>query len=74
MNQIPQDVADELKSAGLAGFFADCTPAHRNEYLKWIGKAKRPETRKVRVGKMMQMISNKFAEEKTRSGKKARPA
>jgi uncharacterized protein YdeI (YjbR/CyaY-like superfamily) len=71
MNNIPQDIADALKSAGLAGFFADCTPAHRNEYLKWIGEAKRPETRKARIGKAMRMISNKCAEEETRAKKRA---
>lgn len=71
MNTIPQDIAEALKNAGLAGFFADCTPAHRNEYLKWIGETKRPETRKARIRKVMQMISNKFAEENTRAGKKA---
>jgi uncharacterized protein YdeI (YjbR/CyaY-like superfamily) len=71
MNNIPQDIADALKSAGLAEFFADCTPAHRNEYLKWIGEAKRPETRQARIGKAMQMISNKCAEEETRAKKRA---
>jgi uncharacterized protein YdeI (YjbR/CyaY-like superfamily) len=71
MNKFPQDIADALKNAGLAEFFADCTPAHRNEYLKWIGEAKRPETRKARLGKAIQMISNKSAEEKTRARKKA---
>jgi uncharacterized protein YdeI (YjbR/CyaY-like superfamily) len=71
MNIIPQDIADALKSAGLAEFFADCTPAHRNEYLKWICEAKRPETRKARIGQAMQMISNKCAEEKARAKKKA---
>jgi uncharacterized protein YdeI (YjbR/CyaY-like superfamily) len=71
MNKFPQDIADALKNAGLAEFFADCTPAHRNEYLKWIGEVKRPETRKTRLGKAIQMISNKSAEEKTRARKKA---
>jgi uncharacterized protein YdeI (YjbR/CyaY-like superfamily) len=70
MNNIPQDIADALKSAGLAEFFAGCTPAHRNEYLKWIGEAKKPETRKARIGKTMQMISNKCAKEKTRAKKR----
>jgi len=71
MNIVPQDIADALKSAGLAEFFAACTPAHQTEYLKWIGEAKRPETRKARIGKAMEMISNKCAEEKTRAKKKA---
>ena len=65
MNEIPQDMADALKSAGLAEFFADSTPAHRNEYLKWICEAKRPETRKARIEKAIKMIAKKRAEEKT---------
>jgi uncharacterized protein YdeI (YjbR/CyaY-like superfamily) len=67
MNNIPQDIADALKSARLAEFFADCTPAHRNEYLKWIGEAKRPETRKARIGKAIQMISNSTARQNAKS-------
>jgi uncharacterized protein YdeI (YjbR/CyaY-like superfamily) len=70
-NNISQDIIDALKSAGLAEFFADCTQAHRNEYLKWIGEAKRSETRKARIGKAMRMISNKCAEEKTPAKKRA---
>jgi uncharacterized protein YdeI (YjbR/CyaY-like superfamily) len=71
MNTVPQDIEDALKQAGLAEFFADCTPPHRNEYLKWIGEAKKPETRKARIDKAMLLISKKRAEEKTRARKRA---
>jgi uncharacterized protein YdeI (YjbR/CyaY-like superfamily) len=71
MNDIPQDISNALEKAGLAEFFADCTQAHRNEYLKWIGEAKRPETRTARIGKAMQMISDKCAQEKARAKKRA---
>jgi uncharacterized protein YdeI (YjbR/CyaY-like superfamily) len=70
MTTTPQDLADALKSAGLAEFFSDCTDAHRNEYLKWIGEAKRPETRQVRITKTVQMLSEKCAAEKARAKKK----
>jgi uncharacterized protein YdeI (YjbR/CyaY-like superfamily) len=70
MTTTPQDFASALKAAGLAEFFADCTNAHRNEYLKWIGEAKRPETRQARISKAVQMISNKCAEEKARAKEK----
>ena len=66
MATIPQDIASALKAAGLADFFADCTNAHKNEYLKWIGEAKKPETRQARIIKAMQMISDKRAEEEKR--------
>jgi uncharacterized protein YdeI (YjbR/CyaY-like superfamily) len=70
MTSTPQDFASALKAAGLADFFADCTDAHRNEYLKWIAEAKRPETREARIAKAVQMISNKRAEEEARAKKK----
>lgn len=71
MATTPSDFANALKAAGLAEFFADCTDAHRNEYLKWLGEAKRPETRQARITKAVQMLSNKCAEEKARSKKKS---
>ena len=67
MIDLPKDFADALKHAGLAAFFADCTNAHRNEYLKWIAGAKRPETRKARIGKAIKMLSEKRAEEDERA-------
>ncbi len=63
MNDIPPDVAAAVKAAGLSGFFADCTPAHQREYLKWIGEAKRPETRTDRIAKTIKMLTAKCAEE-----------
>ena len=66
---LPPDFANALKAAGLADFFADCTNAHRNEYLKWMAEAKRTEARQARITKAIQMISKKCAEEKTRRDK-----
>ena len=71
MINLPKDLADALKHAGLADFFSDCTNAHRNEYLKWIAGAKQPETRKARIGKAMQMLSEKRATEEKRARKHA---
>ncbi|HLZ53165.1 MAG TPA: YdeI/OmpD-associated family protein [Verrucomicrobiae bacterium] len=71
MSDLPQDFADALKHAGLAAFFADCTNAHRGEYLKWIAGAKRPETRKARMEKSVKMLSEKRAEEDARARKRA---
>jgi uncharacterized protein YdeI (YjbR/CyaY-like superfamily) len=70
MTTTPKDLAGALKAARLAEFFAECTDAHRNEYLKWIGEAKRPETRQVRITKAVRMLSDKCAEEKGRKEKK----
>jgi uncharacterized protein YdeI (YjbR/CyaY-like superfamily) len=70
MNDLPQDLADALKRARLDAFFADCTGAHRREYLKWIVEAKRPETRKTRIAQTIQRLSEKRAQEQARARKK----
>ena len=67
MANIPQDFTTALKAAGLAGFFADCTGPHQNEYLKWIAEAKKPETRQKRIAKTVQMIGAKRTEEEARA-------
>jgi uncharacterized protein YdeI (YjbR/CyaY-like superfamily) len=67
INDLPQDLAEALASAGLAEFFATSPPAHRQEYLKWIGEAKRPATRKARIDKAMQMLAQKRAAAKPRT-------
>ena len=69
MSDLPPDFAAALKHAGLTPFFADCTNAHRNEYLKWIAEAKRPETRQTRIEKAIKMLSQKSAEEAARTKK-----
>ena len=63
MSDIPKDIAVALKESGLHEFFADCTPSHQREYLKWIGEAKKPETRKRRIEQAMTRIAAKKAEE-----------
>ena len=70
MTDVPKDFSDALKEAGLAGFFSECTASHRREYLKWIGEAKKSETRKKRIEQALQKISSKCAEEIQRSRKK----
>ena len=71
MSDIPQDFAGALRDARLGLFFADCTNAHRGEYLKWIAEAKRPETRKARIEKAIKMLAQKCAEEDARTKKTA---
>jgi len=64
---LPDDLRTALREAGLADFFAGCTAAHQNEYMKWIDEAKRPETRSRRVAQAMQMLAAKKVEEGSRS-------
>ncbi len=52
-----------MAGAGLAEFFAGCTASHRREYLKWIGEAKKPETRAARIEKTLAMLAERRAKE-----------
>jgi uncharacterized protein YdeI (YjbR/CyaY-like superfamily) len=69
MNKIPAEFAAELKAAGLEEFFADCTPSHRREYLKWIGEAKKTETRVARSRQAVTRLAAKKKEEQGRARK-----
>lgn len=39
--------------------FKALPPSHRNEYLRWIGEAKRAETRRRRAAKAAEMMVDK---------------
>ncbi len=69
MADILADLAEALKQAGLADFFAGGTGAHKREYLKWIGEAKRPATRAARIGQAIEMLGKKRAEAAARRRK-----
>jgi uncharacterized protein YdeI (YjbR/CyaY-like superfamily) len=71
MSSIPSDFADALKQNGLAAFFKGCTPSHQREYLKWIGEAKKPETRAKRIAGAVERISAKRDEEAAKQKKRA---
>jgi len=71
MTDMPKDFADALREKGLDEFFSGCTGPHRQEYLKWITGAKRPETRTQRIQKAVKMLSDKRAEENARSKRNA---
>ena len=59
MLEIPKDFTEALMNSGVREFFADCTRAHRREYLKWIGEAKKPETRQRRIEQAVTRIAAK---------------
>ena len=74
MNDLPTDFSRALEEAGLSSFFAACTPAHRREYLKWIGEAKLSATRQARIAKAVKMIAVKSAAERAQAMKAGRRA
>ena len=54
---IPDDVAAALAAVPTADeAFRALPPSHRREYLDWIAEAKKPETRRTRIEKTVQMV------------------
>lgn len=50
---MPQDIADRLDAEGLRPAYDARPPYQRNDYLGWIARAKRPETRDKRIAQML---------------------
>lgn len=59
------DISHALSLAGenVNQYFLQLAPSHKNEYLRWIDEAKKPQTRDTRIKKMVQMINDKMAGE-----------
>ena len=53
INPMPADIATRLEETGLNGAFDARPPYQRNDYLGWIGRAKRKETRTRRIAQML---------------------
>ncbi|MCB1336929.1 MAG: YdeI/OmpD-associated family protein [Maritimibacter sp.] len=56
-NPMPEDIAARLDAAGLAAAYAARPPYQRNDYLGWIARAKRPETREKRLAQMLEELA-----------------
>jgi uncharacterized protein YdeI (YjbR/CyaY-like superfamily) len=50
---MPEDVRGELDERGLMDEYGARPYYQRNDYLGWIGRAKRPETREKRIAQML---------------------
>lgn len=53
INPMPQDIRDLLLAEGLMEAYDERPHYQRNDYLGWIGRAKRPETRQKRTRQML---------------------
>lgn len=53
LNAMPDDVRALLDARGLAQAYGARPAYQRNDYLGWIARAKRAETRRKRVGQML---------------------
>ena len=54
---MPGDIRRELEAAGLMDAYAARPFYQRNDYLSWIGRAKRPETRRRRLDQMLDELA-----------------
>ena len=60
---IPEELSEVLSENEAAErIFEALPPSHRNEYLRWIGEAKRAETRRRRATKAAEMMVEKHGE------------
>lgn len=54
---MPEDIARRLDATGLRRAYDARPPYQRNDYLGWIARAKRPETREKRVAQMLDELA-----------------
>lgn len=58
--EIPDDVSKVLeKNKSMNEKFSKLSYTHKKEYINWINEAKKEETRKSRIEKMISMLSTK---------------
>ncbi|MBT8198002.1 MAG: YdeI/OmpD-associated family protein [Acidimicrobiia bacterium] len=50
---MPADVARALDAAGVRDEYDERPPYQRNDYIGWVTRAKRPETRQRRIDQMI---------------------
>lgn len=56
-NPMPDDIAARLDTLGLRAAYDARPPYQRNDWLGWIGRAKRPDTRQRRIDSMMSELA-----------------
>lgn len=54
---MPGDVRRALERSGLVAAYRARPPYQRNDYLGWILRAKRPETRERRLAQMLEELA-----------------
>lgn len=59
---MPEDVEERLIKENLMELYRKRPPYQQNDYLGWILKAKRPETREKRINQMIEELrsGNKY--------------
>ena len=55
---IPEDVLKSLENIGLVDAYYERPPYQRNDYISWITRAKREETRQKRLQQMIDELKD----------------
>ncbi len=55
---MPPDIAARLETAGMRDAYDQRPPYQRNDYLAWIGRAKRADTREKRIRQMLDELDS----------------
>jgi Bacteriocin-protection, YdeI or OmpD-Associated len=58
LNSMPADVRQALEARGLVAAYAARPAYQRNDYLGWIGRAVREETRRKRLEQMLDELAH----------------
>ena len=54
---MPENVRDALESRNLMAAYEERPAYQRNDYLAWIDRARRPETRQKRLDQMLEELT-----------------
>jgi uncharacterized protein YdeI (YjbR/CyaY-like superfamily) len=73
---MPDDVAALLRERRLVEAYSGRPAYQQNDYIGWIGRAKRPETRQKRIDQMLQELESGgvYMRMKWRSGDRSQGA
>jgi len=58
INPMPADIEERLNKENLMDAYKRRPPYQQNDYLGWILKARRPETREKRIAQMIEELGN----------------
>jgi len=56
LNPMPKDVEEGLNRENLTDAYRKRPPYRQNDYIGWILKAKKPETREKRIAQMLEEL------------------
>lgn len=58
LNPMPDEVRQALEARGLMKAYEARPPFQRNDYLGWVGRARKPETRRKRLAQMLDELED----------------